>query len=205
MALINCPECGKQVSSNALSCPNCGNPIGEPLQKQIEVIVKKDDDEYLCCPKCASKELHAEHKGFSGGKALAGAIVTGGIGLLAGTIGSRDVQITCLKCGNKFNAGDAKIEKRGVKADHLEHSVLNMLCDGNTIGAQRLYKSETNCSDHEAYSYIYKLLERVPNAQTPEQKEKMRKYYEELQNKKGCMGVFLGLIAVSSFLLIYFI
>ncbi|MDE6636255.1 MAG: zinc-ribbon domain-containing protein [Lachnospiraceae bacterium] len=26
-ALINCPECGKQVSDKASSCPNCGCPI----------------------------------------------------------------------------------------------------------------------------------------------------------------------------------
>jgi len=27
MALIKCPECGKEVSSNAAVCPNCGTPI----------------------------------------------------------------------------------------------------------------------------------------------------------------------------------
>lgn len=27
MALIDCSECGKQVSSSAASCPNCGHPI----------------------------------------------------------------------------------------------------------------------------------------------------------------------------------
>jgi len=27
MALIKCPECGKEVSENAASCPNCGRPI----------------------------------------------------------------------------------------------------------------------------------------------------------------------------------
>ena len=27
MALINCPECGKQISDKAGSCPNCGCPI----------------------------------------------------------------------------------------------------------------------------------------------------------------------------------
>lgn len=27
MALISCPECGKQVSSAAASCPTCGHPI----------------------------------------------------------------------------------------------------------------------------------------------------------------------------------
>ena len=30
MALIQCPECGKEISTSALSCPHCGYP----LQKQ---------------------------------------------------------------------------------------------------------------------------------------------------------------------------
>ncbi len=29
MALIKCKECGKEVSSNATTCPNCGNPIND--------------------------------------------------------------------------------------------------------------------------------------------------------------------------------
>lgn len=32
MALINCPECGKKVSGQAQSCPNCGTPILNRLQ-----------------------------------------------------------------------------------------------------------------------------------------------------------------------------
>ena len=31
MALINCPECGKQVSTEAKTCPACGYPIAEKL------------------------------------------------------------------------------------------------------------------------------------------------------------------------------
>ena len=27
MALINCPECGKQISDKAASCPDCGYPL----------------------------------------------------------------------------------------------------------------------------------------------------------------------------------
>lgn len=27
MALIKCPECGKEISDQATSCPNCGYPI----------------------------------------------------------------------------------------------------------------------------------------------------------------------------------
>lgn len=29
MALINCPECGKQISDQAVSCPQCGYPISK--------------------------------------------------------------------------------------------------------------------------------------------------------------------------------
>ena len=102
MALISCPECGKEISDKAVACPHCGNPMNPQVQQTQQ-------EEYLCCPKCGSRELHAEHKGFSGGKALAGVLVTGGIGLLAGTIGSRNTQITCLKCGKKFKAGEARV------------------------------------------------------------------------------------------------
>jgi hypothetical protein len=31
MALINCPECGKQVSTEAHTCPACGYPVAEKL------------------------------------------------------------------------------------------------------------------------------------------------------------------------------
>lgn len=35
MALIHCPECGKEVSGKAGSCPNCGHPInGEKPQEK---------------------------------------------------------------------------------------------------------------------------------------------------------------------------
>ena len=30
MALIQCPECGKDVSSNAKQCIHCGSPLGTP-------------------------------------------------------------------------------------------------------------------------------------------------------------------------------
>lgn len=29
MALIRCPECGKEISDRAVSCPNCGCPIAD--------------------------------------------------------------------------------------------------------------------------------------------------------------------------------
>lgn len=40
MALINCPECGKEISERALACPNCGCPIAN-VEKKEEQIVEK--------------------------------------------------------------------------------------------------------------------------------------------------------------------
>lgn len=37
MALINCPECGKQISNKAGSCPNCGCPINK-----VEIETEQD-------------------------------------------------------------------------------------------------------------------------------------------------------------------
>lgn len=45
MALIKCPECGKEISDMAKSCPNCGFPInrdktGDYIEK-VEGVIKK--------------------------------------------------------------------------------------------------------------------------------------------------------------------
>ena len=49
MALINCPECGKQVSDVAQTCPDCGFPIrecevGKQLKKEYPLEKKKKFD-----------------------------------------------------------------------------------------------------------------------------------------------------------------
>ncbi|MCA2854701.1 MAG: hypothetical protein IM572_06320 [Chitinophagaceae bacterium] len=62
----------------------------------------------IICPKCGGNQFHTDKKGFSGKKAVAGAVLTGGVGLLAGTIGSNKVVITCLNCGHQFKPGDIK-------------------------------------------------------------------------------------------------
>ena len=40
MALIECPECGQNVSDRAAACPNCGYPVSAMIEKQ-----KKDIDD----------------------------------------------------------------------------------------------------------------------------------------------------------------
>jgi len=42
MALITCPDCGKEISSSAESCPNCGRPMSTGIK----------------CPNCKSANIH---------------------------------------------------------------------------------------------------------------------------------------------------
>lgn len=57
------------------------------------------------CPSCGSTNIQAlgNRKGFSAGKALGGALLTGGIGLLAGFAGKKGhYDVLCSDCGRTF-------------------------------------------------------------------------------------------------------
>lgn len=64
------------------------------------------------CPKCGSTQITANKKGFGLGKAAIGGLATGGIGLLAGFIGSGKIRITCLACGYSFSPSEAAQHRR---------------------------------------------------------------------------------------------
>jgi predicted RNA-binding Zn-ribbon protein involved in translation (DUF1610 family) len=63
-------------------------------------------EDRIKCPNCGSSQITAQKKGFSIGRAAAGAILTGGIGLAAGAIGKNKIIITCLNCGENFKPGE---------------------------------------------------------------------------------------------------
>jgi DNA-directed RNA polymerase subunit RPC12/RpoP len=172
MALIKCSECGKEISDQAASCPNCGRPVN----------VK--GEEYLCCPKCQSKELHSQHKGFSGGKALAGAVLTGGIGILAGTIGSKDVQITCLKCGYKFKSGDALIMGNSAFKNTIDDELTKIITEDGKLKAVAHYKDRTNSDLSASLKYVEDFIAKN-NLMLPSE-------------KSGCAGILFILIASAS-------
>lgn len=58
------------------------------------------------CPKCKSLNIQVlgnDRKGFSVGKAVGGAFLTGGIGLLAGFAGKKGkYEVFCSDCGHRF-------------------------------------------------------------------------------------------------------
>lgn len=78
MALIQCPECGKEVSSAARACPNCGCPM-EDIVKLIEaeelrqrtrgIDYEVDGDTKYCkaCMTCGAIHWNPDAEGFRGG------------------------------------------------------------------------------------------------------------------------------------------
>lgn len=78
MALIKCPECGKEISDKAESCINCGFPISKHIEKreirQVETYEKTFNGIYkytffngkqeVYCPRCRSENCswHMEQK-----------------------------------------------------------------------------------------------------------------------------------------------
>lgn len=48
MALVSCPECAKEVSDSAESCPNCGFAVKKHFEEENDKIY------FSYCPKCAA-------------------------------------------------------------------------------------------------------------------------------------------------------
>ena len=59
MALIKCPECGKEISDKASACPNCGCPNSEFTNQQNSEL-DEDNSPYTICPKCGYRNPMGE-------------------------------------------------------------------------------------------------------------------------------------------------
>lgn len=178
----------------------------------------------ICCPKCGSDQITANQHGYSAGKAVAGAVLTGGIGLLAGMHGSKKVDITCLACGNKFKPGQGKIvntnptnttyiqSAKPVLDDSqmnlIEQNTLNLLTNSNVMAAMKYYTESTGLAPMNAADKLKELASNndllVPKVSSMKafrkgQEEEMQK--AEQQNAKNAsifgyviMGVFVVIL-----------
>jgi len=87
----------------------------------------------------------AQKHGFSGGKAVAGILLTGGIGVLAGLHGSSDIDVHCIACGHKWNPARRVVEERQTVADkkanqerRWRHNFYRAVEKGDYVRATRL-------------------------------------------------------------------
>lgn len=62
MALINCPECGKEVEEGVLTCPNCGFPIKNKAEQPIY-----KNKRYIGIVMCIIGYKNIKNKGNSNG------------------------------------------------------------------------------------------------------------------------------------------
>ncbi|AFM41300.1 putative stress response protein, TerZ- and CABP1 [Desulfosporosinus acidiphilus SJ4] len=58
----------------------------------------------LVCPRCHSTQITGGKKGFGLGKAFVGGMLLGPVGILAGFIGSRNMEFVCLSCRERWDA-----------------------------------------------------------------------------------------------------
>ncbi len=139
----------------------------------------------ITCPKCGSAQLFAGKKGFSGKKAVAGAIVTGGIGVLAGTIGSNQVLLTCLACGHKFKAGEGNISHdvpiSSSDPNELESFIIKKIQSDGLLKAIQAYKEFKGVGLEESKKMVDEIAERF-------------NVKPAVKTNSGCAGIVLVVI-----------
>ena len=59
--------------------------------------------EGLFCPKCHSRDIHIDKKGYSLTKGVVGTLVLGPVGLIAGKHKSNKLRYTCRQCGHQWH------------------------------------------------------------------------------------------------------
>ncbi len=84
MALINCPECGKEISDKATSCPSCGCPIEKKEMRNNHTEENQEQKDYTVI--AAQDEKKIVESKVTRGNHTAGitAIVLGAFSLLGG-------------------------------------------------------------------------------------------------------------------------
>lgn len=80
MALINCKECGKEVSDAASVCPHCGAPVDKYVY--CRKCGTKVSENTVYCPKCGSR-VNAGYDAPNGKDRVTTAL----LGIFLGTLG----------------------------------------------------------------------------------------------------------------------
>jgi|InofroStandDraft_1065614.scaffolds.fasta_scaffold91308_2 hypothetical protein len=100
MALINCPECGKEISDQAETCPNCGIALKKKEDQAININMNNGPS--VKCPKCGSSNLQAISDVKGKGASFWKLCFCGLLGLCGTGKTKTEHYWACQSCGNKF-------------------------------------------------------------------------------------------------------
>lgn len=170
MSLIECPECGKQISDKAKSCPNCGCPIKEFSESQETIVpteLSEDDKpEMFRCVKC-NKPLPVDID-----KCIYCGYIYGqdpfDLKKNSGAKHIHECTCTCLNCGNKFSFNNIDVSK------NKEGRWTDLASTYSVIGGSRLEKSIAN--NHQKQSYTMD-FEKCPNCGSRKITKEYNDYY----------------------------
>jgi len=140
----------------------------------------------ITCPKCGSDQITANKKGYSVGKAAAGVILTGGIGLIAGAHGSGKVKITCLSCGETWKPGQHQNQNHNIKRSPVQSNFPEW-----RINFMNVYESGDYAAAEEMYNKWYGSTTKIP----------YHKRYEEFkrgdnENKKFLIWILVIIVII---------
>lgn len=100
-----CNSCGAIFLSSQNICCSCNSSNTSMIQEEKPESTQEISSDKIKCSRCGSTQITSKTKGFGLGKAAAGGLLLGPVGLLGGVIGSKKVRAVCLKCGNEWDAG----------------------------------------------------------------------------------------------------
>lgn len=96
MSLINCKECGKEISESAGSCPHCG------FTNSCENPGTGSNGKTIKCPKCGSSDLQAISDVKGKGASFWKICFCGILGLCGTGKTKTEHYWACKSCGYKF-------------------------------------------------------------------------------------------------------
>lgn len=151
------------------------------------------NDEPIKCPKCGSSQIHVDKRGFKAGRAIAGGLLTGNILAAAacGGIGMNKIELTCIKCGHKFNINNTALNEASIESDRKIAEFEKRVISKEDAEKYAMYKCD--CGK------VSSMLVRNPICPKCGRRQSENNFYIQ-EKRSGCLSLFvIPLVLISLF------